>query len=104
MKKKFDTKVQYHKYKILREVARKGWDGSIVDAEAVKSPHPALAAEALRVVKSMPKWKPAKEGGKVVRSRFNIPIMFRLAGKKPQSTSAQPQKPQPVKTQLTQSL
>ena len=32
MKKKFDTKVQYHKYKILREVARKGWDGSIVDA------------------------------------------------------------------------
>ena len=69
-------------------------DGSIVDAEAVKSPHPALAAEALRVVKSMPKWKPAKEGGKVVRSRFNIPIMFRLAGKKPQSASAQPQKPQ----------
>ena len=79
-------------------------DGSIVDAEAVKSPHPALAAEALRVVKSMPKWKPAKEGGKVVRSRFNIPILFRLAGKKPQSASAQPQKPQPVKTQLTQSL
>lgn len=79
-------------------------DGSIVDAEAVKSPHPALAAEALRVVKSMPKWKPAKEGGKVVRSRFNIPIVFKLSGKKPQSASAQPQKPQPVKTQLTQSL
>lgn len=69
-------------------------DGSIVDAEAVRSPHPALSAEALRVVKSMPKWKPAKEGGKVVRSRFNIPIMFSLAGKKPQSASAQPQKPQ----------
>lgn len=69
-------------------------DGSIVDAEAVKSPHPALAEEALRVVKSMPKWKPAKEGGKVVRSRFNIPIVFKLSGKKPQSASAQPQKPQ----------
>lgn len=69
-------------------------DGSIVDAEAVKSPHPALAAEGLRVVKSMPKWKPAKEGGKVVRSRFNIPIVFKLSGKKPQSASAQPQKPQ----------
>ena len=68
-------------------------DGSIVDAEAVKSPHPALAEEGLRVVKSMPKWKPAKEGGKVVRSRFNIPIMFRLdGGKKTQYTS--PQKPQ----------
>ena len=68
-------------------------DGSIVDAEAVKSPHPALAEEGLRVVKSMPKWKPAKEGGKVVRSRFNIPIVFRLdGGKKTQYTS--PQKPQ----------
>ena len=69
-------------------------DGSIVDAEAVKSPHPALSAEALRVVKSMPKWKPAKENGKVVRSRFNIPIVFKLSGKKPQSASAQPQKSQ----------
>lgn len=69
-------------------------DGSIVDAEAVKSPHPALSAEALRMVKSMPKWKPAKENGKVVRSRFNIPIVFKLSGKKPQSASAQPQKPQ----------
>ena len=68
-------------------------DGSIVDAEAVKSPHPALSAEALRVVKSMPKWKPAKEGGKVVRSRFNIPIMFRVNMGKI-SESAQPQKPQ----------
>ena len=68
-------------------------DGSIVDAEAVRSPHPALAAEGLRVVRSMPKWKPAKEGGKVVRSRFNIPIMFRV-NKDKLSEPAQPQKPQ----------
>ena len=68
-------------------------DGSIVDLETVRSLHPALAEEGLRVVKSMPKWKPAKENGKVVRSRFNIPIMFRLdGGKKTQYTS--PQKPQ----------
>ena len=68
-------------------------DGSIVDLETVRSPHPALAEEGLRVVKSMPKWEPAKEGGKVVRSRFNVPIMFRLdGGKKTQYTS--PQKPQ----------
>ena len=73
-------------------------DGSIVDAEAVKSPHPALAEEGLRVVKSMPKWEPAKENGKVVRSRFNIPIMFWLdGGKKTQYTSPQkPQSPQPL--------
>lgn len=68
-------------------------DGRIVDLETVRSPHPALAEEGLRVVKSMPKWEPAKENGKVVRSRFNIPIMFRLdGGKKTQYTS--PQKPQ----------
>lgn len=68
-------------------------DGSIVDLETVRSPHPALAEEGLRVVKSMPKWEPAKENGKVVRSRFNIPIMFWLdGGKKTQYTS--PQKPQ----------
>ena len=65
-------------------------DGSIVDLETVRSPHPALAEEGLRVVKSMPKWEPAKENGKVVRSRFNIPIMFRLdGGKKTQYTSPQ---------------
>lgn len=68
-------------------------DGSIVDAEVVRSPHPALAAEGLRVIRSMPKWKPAKEGGKVVRSRFNVPIMFRLDGKKTQYYTS-PQKPQ----------
>lgn len=68
-------------------------DGSIVDAEVVRSPHPALAAEGLRVIRSMPKWKPAKEGGKVVRSRFNIPIMFRV-NKDKLSEPAQPQKPQ----------
>lgn len=68
-------------------------DGSIVDLETVRSPHPALAAEGLRVIRSMPKWKPAKEGGKVVRSRFNIPIMFRV-NKDKLSEPAQPQKPQ----------
>lgn len=68
-------------------------DGSIVDLETVRSPHPDLAAEGLRVVKSMPKWKPAKENGKIVRSRFNIPIMFRVNMGKI-SESAQPQKPQ----------
>ena len=68
-------------------------DGSIVDLETVRSPHPALAEEGLRVVKSMPKWEPAKENGKVVRSRFNVPIMFRV-NKDKLSEPAQPQKPQ----------
>ena len=29
--RKFDTKVQYLKYKVLREVARRAWDGTLLD-------------------------------------------------------------------------
>lgn len=53
-------------------------DGSIVDEKIVRSPDERLSAEALRVVRLMPKWKPARIGGKIVRSRFTLPIMFRL--------------------------
>ena len=34
--------------------------------------------EAVRVVKQMPKWTPAKNGGKVVKSKFNLPVTFKL--------------------------
>lgn len=53
-------------------------DGSIVDVKVVRSPDEHLSAEAMRVVKLMPKWKPARQGNKTVRSRFNLPVMFRL--------------------------
>ena len=53
-------------------------DGSIVDVEIKRSPDPNLSKEAERVVKSMPKWKPARQGNRTVRSRFNLPVMFRL--------------------------
>lgn len=53
-------------------------DGSIVDVKVVRSPDENLSAEAVRVVKMMPKWKPARQGNKTVRSRFNLPVMFRL--------------------------
>ena len=55
-----------------------GKDGSIEEVKAIRSPHPALSEEAERVVKSMPKWEPAKREGKIVRSRFVMPIMFKL--------------------------
>lgn len=73
-------------------------DGSIVDMEEVRSPHADLTAEAMRIIKMMPKWTPATVGGKTVRSRFNLPVMFRLdGGKKTQYTSPQkPQSPQPL--------
>ena len=53
-------------------------DGSVVDVKVVRSPDEHLSEEAVRLVKLMPKWKPAVEKGKIVRTRFNLPIMFRL--------------------------
>lgn len=53
-------------------------DGSISDVMIVRSPDPNLSKEAERLVSMMPEWKPACQGGKTVRSRFNLPIMFRL--------------------------
>ncbi len=54
-------------------------DGSIVDVTVVRSPDKHLSDEAVRVVKKMPKWKPARQGNKAVRSSFNLPVMFRLS-------------------------
>lgn len=53
-------------------------DGSISDVKPVLSVHPLLNKEAVRVVKSMPKWTPGKQNGKPVRVRFNLPVMFKL--------------------------
>lgn len=53
-------------------------DGSISDVKPVLSVHPLLNKEAVRVVKSMPKWTPGKHNGKPVRVRFNLPVMFKL--------------------------
>lgn len=54
-------------------------DGSIVDAKVSKSSDPLLDKEALRVVSSMPKWKPGKQNGKFVRVKYTLPVVFRLA-------------------------
>lgn len=51
-------------------------DGSIVNVKIVRSVHPALDAEAIRVVQSMPRWKPGRQGGKSVRVSYTIPINF----------------------------
>lgn len=51
-------------------------DGSIVDAEVKESSDPNFSKEALRVVRSMPKWEPATLANKPVKSRFNLPLLF----------------------------
>ena len=53
-------------------------DGSITDVQVVRSVDPSLDREALRVVRSMPKWIPGKQKGQAVRVKYNMPVSFRL--------------------------
>lgn len=54
-------------------------DGTLCDHEVLKSVHPDLDAEALRVVKQMDRnWKPGVIRGKPVRVKYNVPINFQL--------------------------
>ena len=62
---------------LIRFVVEK--DGSITDVEVARSSgNDLLDQESLRVVKSMPKWNPGKQSGRAVRTRFVLPVMFRL--------------------------
>lgn len=53
-------------------------DGSITDIQEMRSPSEYLTEEAMRVVLSMPKWKPGKQRGQAVRVKYMLPITFRL--------------------------
>jgi len=53
-------------------------DGKIVDIEIMRSPDISLSKETKRLLKKMPKWKPATQGGKTVRSRFLLPVNFHM--------------------------
>jgi len=53
-------------------------DGSIVDIEVVRSVDASLDKEAIRVIKSMPKWSPGKQRGKSVRVKYTLPVNFKL--------------------------
>jgi TonB family protein len=53
-------------------------DGSISDIVVVKSIHTTLDNEAIRVIKSMPKWTPGIQKGKIVRTKYTLPVAFKL--------------------------
>ena len=53
-------------------------DGTLCDYKVIKSVDKKLDEEALRVVKAMPNWKPAKQNGKAVKSRYKLPVTFIL--------------------------
>jgi protein TonB len=54
-------------------------DGSIQDVQVIKSVGFGCDEEAIRVIKSGPKWNPGKQAGRAVRSRFTQPITFQLS-------------------------
>ena len=53
-------------------------DGSIANPRVLKDIGGGCGAEAIRVVKAMPKWTPGKQRGKAVRVQFNLPVSFNL--------------------------
>ena len=53
-------------------------DGSITHAKIVRSIDSELDAEALRVVKGMPKWTPGTQFGKPVSVKYTLPVKFSL--------------------------
>ena len=54
-------------------------DGSVDQAEIVRSTgNELLDAEALRVVRAMPRWKPGRQNGQFVNVYYTLPVIFRL--------------------------
>ena len=53
-------------------------EGNITVPKVTRPVHPLLDAEAIRVIGSMPKWKPGTQKGQPVNVKYSVPIMFRL--------------------------
>jgi protein TonB len=53
-------------------------DGKVTDVKVVRSVHPSLDNEAIRVIENSPRWTPAKQSGTAVKQNFVIPIAFQL--------------------------
>ena len=55
-----------------------GKDGSIQDVRVERSVDGSLDKEAVRVIKSMPRWIPGRQGGNAVKVKYYLPVTFRL--------------------------
>lgn len=53
-------------------------DGQLSEVKVLRGVHPLLDAEAVRIVKGMPRWKPGEWRGEKVRVSYTIPISFKL--------------------------
>ena len=56
-------------------------DGFVSDVQVIRSESPLLNNEAIRILKSLPQFKPGENDGKPVRVKYSIPINFRLPEK-----------------------
>lgn len=63
---------------IVQFVVRK--DGSLSDFKVLRPVDPWLDAEAIRVISTMPKWKPGMQDRKPVSVKFTLPVTFMLEG------------------------
>ena len=52
-------------------------DGTISNAKMIRSMHPAIDKEAIRVIEGMPKWNPGKINGQPVRVKYMLPVNFK---------------------------
>ena len=55
-----------------------GADGALSDVKVIRGVDPSLDAEAVRVIKSMPKWKPGVQNNMAVAVKYTVPVTFRL--------------------------
>jgi protein TonB len=53
-------------------------DGSVKNVEVIRGVHPSIDQEAVRIVSTLPKWKPGKQNGQPVPVWFFVPVTFRL--------------------------
>lgn len=53
-------------------------DGSLTNIEVLQTPDSSLSEEAIRVLKTSPKWTPGKQRNQSVRVKYTLPIDFRI--------------------------
>lgn len=63
-------------------------DGSVSDVKVLRGVDALLDKEAIRVVRTMPKWIPGKQKGEIVRVRYALPINFALSTPKSDKDAA----------------
>lgn len=54
------------------------YKGGVDQVQVLKGVDPSLDAEAVRVIKMLPAWKPGKQGGKPVNVWYSVPVTFQL--------------------------